>query len=94
MKKPFVLERPTQIRMTLVESEALQRLKEFPEWTVFKKVCASYVAELQKANFWTPYSDPKLSEKHAESVGQAYGMEKMIDLVEKSGKRSGEEVVK
>ena len=94
MNKPFTLNRPDPVKMTLVEAEALIKLKDTVEWDVFKKIVKRYVAELQKSTFWIPYSDDRLREKHAEATGQAYGMEKMISLVESSGKRKGEEVEK
>jgi gentisate 1,2-dioxygenase len=92
--KPFTLNRPERVKMSLEEAEALVRLKEAPEWEVFKKIVRRHITELQKSIFWISYQDEKLIEKHAEGIGQAYGMEKMIELVEESGKKKGEVIEK
>jgi hypothetical protein len=93
MKKVKDLGKPKAIKITLEELEYISKLKDSPEWDVFKKIAEKYVQFIQESSFWIPYTDTNFREKHADAIGQAYGIRKVLEIVDESGrekvKRSG-----
>ncbi len=74
---------PYKVKITLPEAEALARLKDAPEWEVYKKVSKKYIENLMKSCFNLNPSSPALGIKHADYASQAFGIKYMARLVDK-----------
>lgn len=74
---------PYKVRLTLQEAEALSRLKDAPEWIVYKKVSERYIENLMKSCFNLNPSSISLDIKHADYASQAFGIKYMARLVDK-----------
>ena len=74
---------PYKVRMSLSEAEALARLKDAPEWEIYKKVSGRYIENLMKSCFNINPSSPALNVKHADYASQAFGIKYMARLVDK-----------
>jgi len=74
---------PYKVKITLPEAEALARLKDAPEWEVYKKVSKKYIENLMKSCFNLNPSSPSLNIKHADYASQAFGIKYMARLVDK-----------
>jgi len=74
--------RPKFTKIKEEERDLLIGLRDSVSWDVLRRVVSRYVAEIKDRNFAIPHTDEKLAEKHAEAIGQAFGMQKVINLVE------------
>jgi hypothetical protein len=73
---------PYKIKMSLTEAEALSRLKDSPEWEIYKRVSSRYIENLMKSCFNINPSSQSLSVKHADYAAQAFGIKYMARLVD------------
>ncbi len=73
---------PYKVKITLPEAEALARMKDSPEWDIYKKVSKRYIENLMKSCFNLNPSSPALNVKHADYASQAFGIKYMARLVD------------
>ena len=73
---------PYKVKIDLPEAEALARLKDSPEWDIYKKVSRRYIENLMKSCFNINPSSPSLNVKHADYASQAFGIKYMARLID------------
>ena len=74
---------PYKVKMSLTEAEALARLRDAPEWKIYKNISGRYIESLMKSCFNINPSSPSLNIKHADYASQAFGIKYMARLVDK-----------
>ena len=74
--------RPKFTKITDEERDILIGLRDTVAWDIFRRVAQRYVEMVKDNAFSIPYNDDHFTEKHSDAVGQVFGMQKIINLVE------------